>query len=37
MVQRYAVVSVLAALWDMQPDNVLDMKYIIANPCSYTS
>lgn len=36
MVQRYAVISVLAALWDMQPDDVLDMKYIIANPSSYT-
>lgn len=34
MVQRYAVMSVLAALWDL--DDSVDMEFIIANPSSYT-
>jgi hypothetical protein len=34
MVQRYAVISTLAALWDLQSD--IDIKFIIANPSSYT-
>ena len=33
MVQRYAVISTLAALWDLQSD--IDIKFIIANPSSY--
>jgi len=34
MVQRYAVMSPLAALWDLDPD--VDLEFIIANPSSYT-
>jgi hypothetical protein len=34
MVQRYAVLSILAALWDN--DNSMEMKFIVANPSSYT-
>ena len=34
MVQRYAVMSVLAALWDY--DEEIDVAFIIANPSSYT-
>jgi hypothetical protein len=34
MVQRYAVLSVLAALWDYE-DSV-QVKFIVANPSSYT-
>ena len=33
MVQRYAVISTLAALWDLQSD--IDIKFVIANPSSY--
>jgi hypothetical protein len=33
MVQRYAVISVLAALWDLDED--VDLEFIIANPSSY--
>lgn len=34
MVQRYAVMSTLAALWDIDDD--MDVAFIIANPSSYT-
>lgn len=34
MVQRYAVMSILAALWDY--DDSIDVEFIIANPSSYT-
>ena len=34
MVQRYAIMSPLAALWDLDPD--VDLEFIIANPSSYT-
>ena len=34
MVQRYAVMSTLAALWDIDDD--MDLEFIIANPSSYT-
>uniref|UniRef100_A0A7S3L2J7 Uncharacterized protein n=1 Tax=Amphora coffeiformis TaxID=265554 RepID=A0A7S3L2J7_9STRA len=34
MVQRYAVVSTLAALWDLGLD--LTLRFVIANPSSYT-
>lgn len=34
MVQRYAIISALAALWDLDPD--IDLEFIIANPSSYT-
>lgn len=33
MVQRYAAMSILAALWDF--DDTLDLKFIVANPSSY--
>ena len=33
MVQRYAMISTLAALWDLNSD--IDIKFIIANPSSY--
>jgi hypothetical protein len=37
MIQRYAILSVLAALWfmDTGPDSI-DIEFIIANPSSYT-
>jgi hypothetical protein len=34
MVQRYAVMSVLAALWDYDED--IDVEFVVANPSSYT-
>jgi hypothetical protein len=34
MVQRYAVMSVLAALWDI--DTEIDVEFVVANPSSYT-
>lgn len=34
MVQRYAVMSTLAALWDLEAD--VDLRFVIANPSSYT-
>lgn len=34
MVQRYAMMSSLVALWDFDPD--LDVEFIVANPSSYT-
>jgi hypothetical protein len=34
MVQRYAIMSTLAALWDLDED--VDVAFIIANPSSYT-
>lgn len=34
MVQRYAIMSPLAALWDV--DDEVDLEFIIANPSSYT-
>lgn len=34
MVQRYAVMSTLAALWDI--DDELDLEFVVANPSSYT-
>jgi hypothetical protein len=34
MVQRYAVMSALAALWDLGSD--LTVRFVIANPSSYT-
>ena len=34
MVQRYAVMSALAALWDLGSD--LTIRFVIANPSSYT-
>eukprot|EP00934_Nitzschia_sp_Nitz4_P007128 Nitzschia sp. Nitz4//scaffold62_size106224//70401//72257//NITZ4_004362-RA/size106224-processed-gene-0.34-mRNA-1//1//CDS//3329555874//7118//frame0 len=34
MVQRYAVISTLAALWDLGLD--IKMRFVIANPSSYT-
>lgn len=34
MVQRYAVMSILAALWDF--DDAIDVEFVIANPSSYT-
>jgi len=34
MVQRYAVMSVLAALYDIDTD--IDVEFVIANPSSYT-
>ena len=34
MVQRYAIMSPLAALWDLDPE--VDLEFIIANPSSYT-
>ena len=34
MVQRYAVMSVLAALYDIDDD--IDVKFVVANPSSYT-
>jgi hypothetical protein len=34
MVQRYAVMSVFAALWDYDED--VDLEFVIANPSSYT-
>jgi hypothetical protein len=33
MVQRYAVMSVLAALWGM--DTEIDVEFVVANPSSY--
>jgi hypothetical protein len=33
MVQRYAVLSILAALWDFEES--VDVKFIVANPSSY--
>jgi hypothetical protein len=35
MVQRYSVLSILAALWDSSDDTV-EMKFVVANPSSYT-
>lgn len=34
MVQRYAVMSVLATVWDLTPE--VDMAFIIANPSSFS-
>lgn len=34
MVQRYAVMSVFAALWDLGSN--IDLQFVIANPSSYT-
>jgi pimeloyl-ACP methyl ester carboxylesterase len=34
MIQRYAILSILAALWDF--DNSFQVKFIVANPSSYT-
>jgi hypothetical protein len=34
MVQRYAVMGVLAALWDI--DTEMDVEFVVANPSSYT-
>ena len=34
MVQRYAVMSVLAALYDIDDD--IDVEFVVANPSSYT-
>lgn len=34
MVQRYSVLSVLAALWDCEES--VEVKFIVANPSSYT-
>jgi hypothetical protein len=34
MVQRYAILSVFAALWDYDAD--IDLQFVIANPSSYT-
>lgn len=34
MVQRYAVLSVLAALWDYEES--VDVKFVVANPSSYS-
>jgi hypothetical protein len=34
MVQRYAIMSTLAALYDLDED--VDMEFIVANPSSYT-